>query len=276
MTQGRAAALADSVIETGYTSLVLDRLAKQACQITDAEQSSLLVRDPAMAGRAIVVAGCGSDDLVGTRLKAAEGLTGRVLASGGAFAGRQTVAAPVSWDGRVAGVLGTSTSDPRRRFGPREVSLLEDLAEVAAAALLHDLGKLAVPREVIAKPGPLTENEAALVRGHPRLGADLLATVAGMEPAATIVRFHHERWDGTGYPDGLRRRAIPLASRIITACDAYDAMTSNRPYRRALPPEKAMEQLRAGSGSQFDPEVVECLVEAIHEAPGSDRKESIR
>ena len=330
MTQGRAAALAECVIETGYTSLVLDRLAKQACQITNAEESSLLVRDPAAAGKAIVVAGCGSDD-VGSRLDAVDGLSGRVLVSGEAMASPESAAAAVSWGGDIRGVLEASTHDPLRRFGPREASLLADLAEIAAAALrhaerraqlhssvrplmaalataiderdvytaghseavadtscalgqrlglgpldllelesaalLHDLGKLAIPEEVITKPGPLTEKEAALVRGHPRLGAELLATVTGMEPAATIVRFHHERWDGSGYPDGLRHREIPLASRIIAACDAYDAMTSDRPYRRALPPETALERLRAGSGSQFDPDVVECLTEAIYGAP---------
>ncbi len=132
--------------------------------------------------------------------------------------------------------------------------------------MLHDVGKVAVPEAIINKPTPLTEEERAIVRGHPRWGAELLASIPAMEPVATVVRFHHERWDGAGYPDGLEGAQIPLASRIIAVCDAYNAMTVDRPYQRALPLEEAIRRLRGGAGSQFDPEVVECLVDAIRDA----------
>ncbi|HEX2232777.1 MAG TPA: HD domain-containing phosphohydrolase [Thermoleophilaceae bacterium] len=135
-----------------------------------------------------------------------------------------------------------------------------DLLELELAARLHDIGKIRVPTEILAKPGPLTPTELELVRLHSLWGAEMIAGIAGLEAVALIVRFHHERFDGDGYPDGLAGERIPLASRIITACDAFHAMTSDRPYRRALPYPRATRELRTGSGSQFDPMVVKVLV----------------
>ncbi len=131
-----------------------------------------------------------------------------------------------------------------------------DLAELRLAAPLHDVGKIRVPDSILGKPAPLTTRERAVINHHPEWGAELLACVPGLEVVAGIVRFHHERWDGTGYPNGLRGERIPLASRIIAACDAYHAMTSNRPYRRAMSAEQAICELQANAGSQFDPRVV--------------------
>ena len=131
-----------------------------------------------------------------------------------------------------------------------------ELAELKLAAPLHDLGKIRVPDSILAKPGPLTGRERAVIKHHPEWGAELLACVPGLEVVAGIVRFHHERWDGAGYPDGLSGEQIPLASRIIAACDAYHAMTSDRPYRRAMSAEQAICELQANAGSQFDPRVV--------------------
>ena len=131
-----------------------------------------------------------------------------------------------------------------------------DLAELRLAAPLHDIGKIRVPGSILSKPGPLSPGERMLINHHPVWGAELLACVPGLEVVAGIVRFHHERWDGTGYPNGLSRERIPLASRIIAACDAYHAMTSDRPYRRAISAEQAICELRANAGSQFDPRVV--------------------
>ena len=142
---------------------------------------------------------------------------------------------------------------------------LPDLLELELGALLHDVGKVRLPGSILRKPGALTDAERALVDRHPVWGAELLEGVAGLEPVATIVRFHHERWDGMGYPDGLRRDRIPIASRIIAVCDAYQAMTSNRTYRSALPPAASASQLCAGSGTQFDPAVVECFVDILQE-----------
>jgi two-component system cell cycle response regulator len=138
-----------------------------------------------------------------------------------------------------------------------------ELLELELGALLHDLGKVRVPEPVLSKPGPLDSAERELVNHHPVWGAELLEQIPGLEPVAAIVRHHHERWDGAGYPDGLCHDRIPMGSRIVAVCDAYQAMTSARPYRAALPPAAAAFELRAGAGSQFDPALVECFVEVL-------------
>jgi HD-GYP domain-containing protein (c-di-GMP phosphodiesterase class II) len=136
-----------------------------------------------------------------------------------------------------------------------------ELVELELAARLHDIGKIRVPPEILRKPGPLTPTELELIRLHSLWGAEMIAGIAGLEAVALMVRFHHERFDGYGYPDGLAGERIPLASRIITACDAYHAMTSDRPYRRSLGRVRAVRELRRCSGSQFDPGVVAVLAE---------------
>jgi hypothetical protein len=133
------------------------------------------------------------------------------------------------------------------------------LVELGCAARLHDVGKIAVPDEILHKPAALSDAEWRTMRRHAEDGAEILARVPGLEAVAAIVRFHHERWDGDGYPDGLVGAEIPLASRIIAACDAFRAMTTDRPYRRRMPPSTALEELHAASGSQFDASVVEAL-----------------
>ena len=147
----------------------------------------------------------------------------------------------------------------RLGLGPR------DLLELGLGALLHDVGKVRVADRVLSKPGPLDSAEREQVSQHPVWGAELLERVPGLERVATIVRHHHERWDGTGYPEGLRGNRIPVASRIVAVCDAYEAMTSPRPYRAAWPPAAAAYELRAGAGTQFDPALVDCFVEVLQE-----------
>ena len=137
------------------------------------------------------------------------------------------------------------------------------LVELEFAARLHDVGKIRVPDAVLHKPAPLDDREYDVIRCHSAWGAETLATIPGLEAVAAVVRFHHERWDGLGYPDGLSGARIPLASRIICACDAYAAMTADRPYRDAMPPEEALDEVVAGSGSQFDPAVVDALADAL-------------
>jgi HD-GYP domain-containing protein (c-di-GMP phosphodiesterase class II) len=137
------------------------------------------------------------------------------------------------------------------------------MIELEFAARLHDVGKIRVPGVVLNKPGPLTAEERSLMRCHSAWGAETLAGVAGLEAVATIVRFHHERWDGGGYPDGLRGACIPLASRIIAVCDSFGAMTCDRPYRDGMPVDDALSELRAGAGTQFDPAVVDAFCEAV-------------
>ena len=132
------------------------------------------------------------------------------------------------------------------------------------AALLHDVGKIAVPKEIINKPGSLSPGEWALVKAHTLEGERMLSRVGGfMRAVGLIVRSHHERWDGGGYPDGLAGEAIPLEARIITCCDSWNAMRTDRSYRRALSHEVALAELRAGSGTQFDPRVVEALLALV-------------
>jgi hypothetical protein len=129
--------------------------------------------------------------------------------------------------------------------------------ELVVAARFHDVGKLQVPEQILDKPGPLDEAEWAVMRRHAAWGADMLLDRPGFEAVATLVRFHHERWDGGGYPRGVEGERIPLASRILAVCDAYGAMTMDRPYRRALTLDEAAAELHAGAGSQFDPRVVQ-------------------
>ena len=132
----------------------------------------------------------------------------------------------------------------------------EALEEVKLAAELHDIGKLAIPDATLGKAGPLEDDEWGLIHGHTIVGQRILNASPALNGVGKIVRATHERWDGGGYPDGLRGTEIPLAARIVAVCDAYSAMTSDRPYRRALIPQRAFEVLRRGAGTQFDPEIV--------------------
>jgi HD-GYP domain-containing protein (c-di-GMP phosphodiesterase class II) len=132
------------------------------------------------------------------------------------------------------------------------------------AALLHDVGKVRVPNAIINKPGPLTPEERAVMERHTVEGERLLLRVGGLlGEIGRVVRACHERWDGGGYPDGIAGERIPLLARFVSCCDAYNAMTSDRSYRAALPQETALAELRAGSGTQFDPRVVDALMAAL-------------
>ena len=148
------------------------------------------------------------------------------------------------------------------------------LAECELAARLHDVGKIGVPDTILQKPGPLDPAEWDIMRRHPRWSAEMVESVPGLEQVAVIVRYHHERYDGTGYPEGLAGEDIPLCSRLLAACDAYGAMISNRPYRRALDPKEAAAVLAAGAGAQFDPRVVRALSEVLDDEwePASERR----
>jgi HD-GYP domain-containing protein (c-di-GMP phosphodiesterase class II) len=130
------------------------------------------------------------------------------------------------------------------------------------AGRLHDLGKLAIPEELLRKPGPLNEAERLVLERHPQIGYRMLDSL-GIEPVASWVLHHHERWDGRGYPDGLGGDDIPLGSRILFVADAYDAMTSDRVYRRKLSHEDAIAELEGCAGAQFDPTVVTVFVEGL-------------
>jgi HD-GYP domain-containing protein (c-di-GMP phosphodiesterase class II) len=140
------------------------------------------------------------------------------------------------------------------------------LAELAA--LLHDVGKIRIPAEIIGKPGPLTAEEREIMDAHTIEGERLLLRVGGLlGEVGRIVRSCHERWDGSGYPDGLAGEEIPLIARIVCCCDAYDAMTTDRPYRRALGRAAAVAELVANRGTQFDPQVVDVLLDLVGRPP---------
>jgi two-component system cell cycle response regulator len=139
----------------------------------------------------------------------------------------------------------------------------ESLDEIGRAAELHDIGKMAIPDAILNKPGPLTDDEWTFMRRHTLIGEDILCAAPALAPVARLVRSSHERVDGTGYPDGLRGGEIPLGSRVIFACDAYDAMTVDRPYHPALPHDEALAEMVRCAGTQFDPRVVEALCRTL-------------
>jgi diguanylate cyclase (GGDEF)-like protein len=143
----------------------------------------------------------------------------------------------------------------------------DDVDRIAHGALLHDVGKLAMPAELLGKEGPLTPDEWAVMSQHPIAGERILARTKDLAGVAPIVRHEHEHWDGTGYPDGLAGHRIPIGSRVVHACHAYVAMRTARPYRRALPRDEVVEQLRAETGTKFDPDVIEALLDLLRNTP---------
>jgi len=128
------------------------------------------------------------------------------------------------------------------------------LANLAQGALLHDVGKIGIPDRILLKPGPLGEEERSTMRRHPQMGASLVGEIAWLRPARALILAHHERYDGAGYPQGLAGATIPLAARIFTVADAFDALTTDRPYHEALSWEEAALKIKDGSGTQFDPD----------------------
>ena len=165
---------------------------------------------------------------------------------------------------QIAGV-GTLAGDIGKMLGLRR----DELEELDRAAQLHDLGKLAVPDEILSKPGPLDEREWAFVRQHTIVGERILRASPALRSVATVVRASHENWDGSGYPDRLAGEDIPLASRIIRACNAFVAMTAKRPYREAFPVDEALNELMRCAGTDFDPSVVRVLVARVRDEQGA-------
>jgi diguanylate cyclase (GGDEF)-like protein len=135
----------------------------------------------------------------------------------------------------------------------------DEVERVRHATELHDVGKVAIPDAILNKPGPLDEVEWEFVRRHSEIGERIVAAAPALGGVAPLVRSTHERWDGSGYPDRLRAHEIPLGSRILAVCDAYDAMISDRPYQRAMDPSHALQELRRCAGTQFDPDVVDAF-----------------
>jgi putative nucleotidyltransferase with HDIG domain len=167
------------------------------------------------------------------------------------------------------GAHSTETAQMAVDVGRRLGLDADGLRELEQAALLHDIGKLGIPTEILHAPRPLTAEERVVMEQHPVIGERILRGIPYLRKVARAVRHEHERWDGGGYPDGLAGEAIPLASRVVLACDAWHAMTSDRPYRKALDPVTAQAELAANAGTQFDPRAVRAVLDVV--ALGQDR-----
>jgi hypothetical protein len=146
----------------------------------------------------------------------------------------------------------------------------EERRAVKLGAILHDVGKIGISDSILMKPGPLTEEEWAIMRSHPEIGERMLAGIDFLSSALPVIRHHHERWGGGGYPDGLAGERIPLGARIVAVCDSFDAMTSDRPYRRAMTVPEACAELARCSGAQFDPRCVAMLTQIVRHMGDED------
>jgi putative nucleotidyltransferase with HDIG domain len=143
----------------------------------------------------------------------------------------------------------------------------DDFEKITTAARIHDLGKVTTPDSTLLKPGRLSPEEFEEMKRHSIDGAEIMAHISIFQEVSTIIRHHHERWDGKGYPDGISGDAIPIGSRLIAVADTYDAMTTDRPYRSALPHHIAVDEIRNNSGTQFEPRAVEAFLNAMEESP---------
>jgi len=154
---------------------------------------------------------------------------------------------------------------------PVSTSVTHDkLDNLQRAGLLHDIGKIGTPSAILDKPGQLTDDEYNIVKEHPRLGARILKPIEDFNTIATVIMQHHERFDGNGYPDGLTGVDINLNARILGVADAFDAMTSDRPYRAGMPIQNATRILLENSGSQFDPKVVDAFIKVLSNETGNE------
>jgi len=138
-------------------------------------------------------------------------------------------------------------------------------AEIGFGYLLHDIGKVGIPEAILNKPGPLTEEEWAVMRTHPIIGEEIVKPLQFLGDAVKVVRSHHERWDGGGYPEGLRGEETFLPARVFTLADAFDAMTTDRPYRKALPIDVVLEEIDGNAGTQFDPDLAAAWIAIVEE-----------
>ena len=142
---------------------------------------------------------------------------------------------------------------------------MKEQSDIYIIGLLHDVGKIGVPDSVINKPGRLNDEEFAYIKRHPVIGSQILKEIQEMPKLSIGARWHHERYDGTGYPDGLKGEEIPEEARIIAVADAYDAMSSQRSYRNIMPQEKIRQEIQNGAGTQFDPRFAEIMLRMIDE-----------
>lgn len=156
-----------------------------------------------------------------------------------------------------------------RRFArliSQKLNLPKEMTQyVECAALMHDIGKIGIAESILKKPGKLTSEEIDIIRKHPVIGNRIISPVTFLNPVAPMILYHQEWWNGQGYPEGLKEEEIPLGARIVAVIDAFDAMCSDRPYRKAMPPEYALNELKRGAGIQFDPKIVKVFIEVLEE-----------
>jgi len=164
------------------------------------------------------------------------------------------------------------TAEHSRRVAEYSVAIAErmglgeeEVRKVKLAALLHDFGKIGVPDSILRKPDKLTEDEFKVITAHPTLSADILAQIPGMDEIARIIVHHHEAWDGRGYPDGLKGEEIPIESRIIAVAETIDILIHGSVYRSVVTLQEALEEIKRGAGTQFDPRVVEAAAEILND-----------
>jgi len=187
----------------------------------------------------------------------------------GAGAAQALITVVGAWDAYTAEhsrAVVHSAQEVARRLGLGE----DTIESTGQVALLHDVGKLAIPGRILRKPGPLTSEEWDVMRTHPKIGADMVANIPDLAHLAPAIRAEHERWDGTGFPQGLKSEEIPIESRITLACDALDAMTTDRPYRDAISAMEARNELKRNAVTQFDPTVVTILLEILDQPDRPD------
>ncbi|MGC8718879.1 MAG: HD-GYP domain-containing protein, partial [Thermodesulforhabdaceae bacterium] len=147
---------------------------------------------------------------------------------------------------------------------------MEELDAINTIGYLHDIGKIGIPDHILNKPGRLSTDEFELIKSHPTIGENIVKELGLSEIERSIIRHHHERWDGKGYPDGIGGEDIPFITRIVTVADAYDAMTTNRPYRKALDKDTVRNEFLRNKGIQFDPQVVEAMFDVFEKLPHED------
>jgi putative nucleotidyltransferase with HDIG domain len=258
----------------GGAQIVLERILVALEEVEVGDQRGV----SASVGIAGLRHGHSADSLLAQAAMALEGARleggGRVQISDGSEGEPGQVAATVGANVEVVAALAQALEERDQYTGEHSESVVDltakvaealgldedDIKDVRTAALLHDIGKVGIPDEILHKNGPLDAREWEIMRQHPVIGERIMRAIPGMGPIARVVRHEHERWDGGGYPDGLAGDAIPLPARIILACDAYHAMVSDRPYRKAMSHHDAMAELTSNAGSQFDPEVAQALV----------------
>jgi putative nucleotidyltransferase with HDIG domain len=157
----------------------------------------------------------------------------------------------------------------------RKLGLPEETIErIQAAARIHDIGKVAIPDKVLLKEEGLSDQDWELIKQHPLIGADLISGLEVYKDCVDIVKYEHERWNGSGYPEGLKGEQIPLGARIVAVADVYDALRSDRPYRRAMTLEEAIDELKRMRGKELDPKLVDILLEILEEEKSEEREEA--